>query len=122
MYDLNTAIGTFYSLEYDIFSIGIETDVRPTDILQMIATGGVYNPGIWSEEEYDQLVMAATNEMDAVKRAEYVQQAQQFFLDHAPMLPLYFSGFRSAVQPYVSGFSIGGVDGFEFQSLVVNRE
>lgn len=122
VYDVNTAISTFYSLEYDIFSIAIETDVRTTDILRMIATGGVYNPGIWKVDEFDELANNAVSELDSIKRAEYVQKAQQLFIDQAPMLSLYFKGFRSAVQPYVSGFEMGFVDGFEFNNLVVNKE
>ena len=88
-------------------------------LIPAVINGGIR--GV-SRAALDQTVLAATNELDAVKRAEYVRQAQQFFVDQTPMLPLYFSGFRSAVQPYVSGYEIGFVDGFEFNNLVVNKK
>lgn len=120
-YVIGTAIGTFFDLTYDIFFITWETDVLPTDIMESMMTGGECNAGIWSNSEYDELVLQAVNELDPIKQAELTAEAQQIFMDDAGIVPIYLSGEVHAVKDYVSGFQIGASDGFEFNNLVVSK-
>ncbi len=120
-YELNTAISCFFQLDYDLFSIGWETEVRPTDAMRSFMTGGTANAGIWSNPEYDDLVLASLNEGDPLKAADYAWQAEQIFCDEVPMIPLYLSNFESLVHPYVSGYQLGLIDGMEFNHLVVSH-
>ena len=121
-YEVGTAIETFYSLDYNIFCISWETDVRPTDIMQALMTGGEANAGIWSNSEFDALVAQAINEPDSIKQAQMIQQAQQIFTDDAGIVPLYVCGSIQAVKPYVEGYQVGVVDGFEFNNLIVRPD
>lgn len=121
-YVIGTAIGSFFDLSYDIFVITWETDVLPTDIMEAMMTGGECNAGIWSNEEFDALVDAAVAELDAEKRAELTQQAEQVFLNEAAIQPIYLQGEIHAVQSYVEGFSISANgNGFAFNNLNVNK-
>ena len=121
-YVIGTAIGAFYSLDYDLFCITWETDVLPTDIMEAFATGGEVNYGIWKNEQYDALIAQAMAELDPAKKAQLTQQAEQTFVDDAPVLPLYETSVTSAVQSYISGFQMSGISsGYQFNHLVVNK-
>ncbi len=120
-YVIGTAIGTFFDLSYDIFVITWESDVLPTDIMESMMTGGECNAGIWSDPAFDELVEAAVQELDPVKKAELTQQAEQIFMDDAGIIPIYLQGTIHVVQDYVDGFQISAADGFEFNNLVVNK-
>lgn len=121
-YVIGTAIGSFYSLDYDIFVITWESDVLPTDVLESIATGGECNYGIWENEEYNSLVKQAVVETDPIKQAQLTSQAEQICMDDAAIVPIYESGYADAVQSYVDGFFMSPVcSGYEFNHLVVHK-
>ena len=120
-YDVGVAIDTFYSMSYDFFVISWESEVRPTDIMEALVTGGEGNAGIWSNEEYDRLVAQAVNEINDSEKERLIQRAEQVFLDDYGMIPIYILNAVSAVQPYVSGYRTGSIDGYEFDNLVVER-
>ena len=115
--EFGTAISTFYSLDYDVFEIAIETNVRTTDLMNSLTTKATYNPGIIRSEKFDNLVKAAIKESDPVKRAKLVQEANQLLLDEGALVPVLYNGFKSAVKPYVDNYRLGSIDGFEFQEL-----
>ena len=121
-YVIGTAIGSFYDLSYDLFSITWETDVLPTDIMEAMVTGGEVNYGIWSDAQFDSLVEQAINELEPDKQAELTAQAEQIFLDNAAILPLYENGVTGAVQSYVEGFQMSATSsGYQFNNLVVHK-
>jgi oligopeptide transport system substrate-binding protein len=121
-YVIGTAIGNFYSLDYDIFCITWESDVLPTDIMEAMMTGGEVNYGIWSDPEFDELVQKAVRETDPQKQAEYTAEAEQIFIDNAAILPIYENGNTSAVQSYVDGFQMTAISsGYQFNHLVVTK-
>lgn len=120
-YVIGTAIGKFFDLSYDIFMITWETEVLPTDILAAMATGGECNAGIWSDEEYDNLVAQAINTINPEERAELTHEAEQRFLDLAYIQPVWLEGQFHAVQDYVEGFVIEPRNGFAFNHLNVNK-
>lgn len=115
--EFNTSISKFYSLDYDVFEIPIETNVRPSDLMNSITTNAVYNAGIIKNEKFDNLVKSAIKESNEVKKAELIQEANQLLLDESNMIPVVYNGFKSAVKPYVKNYRLGSIDGFEFQEL-----
>jgi len=119
-YDIGAAIGVFYDLSYDIFSIGIETSVRPSDLMESLTSGNTYNAGIYKNKEFDKLIADAIKESNTNKKAELIQKANQIMVDDSIIVPLHYNGYKSAVKPYVEGYSLGAVDGFEFQKLHIN--
>ncbi|MDO4326491.1 MAG: peptide ABC transporter substrate-binding protein [bacterium] len=121
-YVIGTAIGTFYSLDYDIFCITWETDVLPTDIMESMMTGGECNYGIWSNPEFDELVKQAVLEVDPVKQAELTAKAEQIFVDDAGIVSIFEGSNTSAVQPYVEGFQMSAIsNGYQFNHMVVKK-
>jgi len=121
-YEPSVAIGTFYSLDYDIFCITWETNTKPTDIMQSLMNGGEANVGLWDNDEFEVAVKNAINETDPIKQEKMIQNAEQIFINDCGITPLYVEGWIHAVQDYVEGYRVGnGGDGFEFQQLVINK-
>jgi oligopeptide transport system substrate-binding protein len=59
--------------------------------LGMFTTGDGNNETGWSNSRYDQLISAADNETDIVKREKLFQQAETILIhDELPIIPLYF--------------------------------
>lgn len=115
--EFNTSISTFYNLDYDVFEIPIETNVRPSDLMSSVTTNAVYNAGIIKNSEFDKLIQSAIKESDEVKKAKLIQEANQLLLDESNMIPVVYNGFKSAIKPYIKNYRLGSVDGFEFQNL-----
>ncbi len=120
-YNVGTAIDKLFAGDYDIFSIQIESNVRPTDLMESVASGSVYDFGVLKNDKFDSLIKAAIKETDTEKRDTLTAEAEQEFLDDATIVPLYFDVFRSAVKKNVEGYRLGFIDGFEFQKLIVKK-
>ncbi len=65
---------------------------------------GSMNYGDYKNPRYDELLAKADNEPDAVKRAEFLRQAEAMVLDDTPVIPIYFLINSNLVSPRVTGF------------------
>lgn len=75
----------------------------PINYLDNFTTGNPMNRTGWSNAEYDRLVNLSYQESDPVKRFEYMQQAEELFMDEAVIAPLYFYNSIFVKKDYVSG-------------------
>ncbi|HBF59030.1 MAG TPA: peptide ABC transporter substrate-binding protein [Exiguobacterium sp.] len=75
----------------------------PMTFLDLFVTGGPYNRGKWSNEEYDKLIKDAQTQTDATKRWSELQEAEKILLDSAAISPVYQRGRAFLVKPYVKG-------------------
>ncbi len=58
----------------------------------------------YASKQYDALVDAASVEVDAGKRREYLQAAERRLLQDQPLIPIYFYVSKRMVKPYVRGY------------------
>lgn len=58
----------------------------------------------YSNAAFDQLNIDGDSELDAVKRGDLLNKAEQLMLDEAPMVPLYHAVSRNLVATYVKGW------------------
>ncbi|MBL1430416.1 MAG: peptide ABC transporter substrate-binding protein [Robiginitomaculum sp.] len=70
----------------------------------METKAGAMNYSKYSNPEYDALMDAANREMDMVKRANMMMQAEQMMLDEAPIVPMWYLVNRALVNPKVTGW------------------
>ncbi|MFN3856500.1 MAG: peptide ABC transporter substrate-binding protein [Caulobacter sp.] len=71
---------------------------------------GPQNYGDYNNPAYDALLAKADNEPDAVKRAEYIAEAEHIMLEDAPIAPIYFYINKALVNPRITGWVDNLVD------------
>ena len=121
-YPINTAIGNFYALSFDMFVIGTEGGVFPYSNAMNFKTGGDLNPGYWSNEEYNSLIAKISESTDAKEQNDILNQAEQLILDEGIYCPLYMQGQATVAQDYVENFSVAKKGyGYFFKDLKVNK-
>jgi oligopeptide transport system substrate-binding protein len=65
---------------------------------------GPMNYGGYSNPEYDRLIDASNVELDPVKRANILKQAEQIMLDDTATLPVLVRVTQNIVSPEITGF------------------
>jgi len=58
----------------------------------------------YDSPQYDALLTQSSNELDASKRFQIMEQAEKVMLEDQPMIPLYFYTSKRLVKPYVVGW------------------
>jgi len=71
---------------------------------------GPQNYGDYNNPVYDALLDKADHEPDAVKRAQYMAEAEHIMLEDAPIVPVYFYINKNLVSPAVTGWVDNLVD------------
>ncbi len=71
---------------------------------------GALNYSRYSNPEYDALVDRSNKELDMIKRAALMQEAEQIMLDDMPIIPMWYEVNRALVDPKVSGWVDNIVD------------
>ena len=61
------------------------------------------DPG-WVNQQYDELLERAANEIDLQKRAKILEEAERVMLEETPIIPIYFYISKHLIKPWVGGF------------------
>lgn len=91
---------------YDIYlqtTIGGITD--PFAQLSLYDSHSLYGWSNWKDETYDNL-LAEANMLTDTARYEQLAEAEQYLIDHGPVIPLYFRGGQYGFDSTVSGVGI----------------
>jgi len=82
----------------------------PYTFMQIRYTGNGNNNADYSNPKFDQLVDAAGQESDNVKRYALFEQAERVLEDDAAYIPLYYYATRHLVKPYLRGWQSNVMD------------
>jgi oligopeptide transport system substrate-binding protein len=90
----------------------------PSNVLDLLKSGVQQgdrinwgnNYGRWSNAEYDSLLAQAANEVDLVKRAGLMHQAEKIAMDDFAVMPIYWYVSNWVVSPKVTGFEDNAAD------------
>lgn len=122
------AIGSMINYQYDLYYTALGGGSTPSSFARYWITGGSVNDilgigkNLFSNEEYDNLVKAASAEMDREKRMELYAQAEQILIDEAPLIPIETGVNNAAIADYVDGFVYNSFDNaIELNYLTVNK-
>ena len=63
--------------------------IDPKSFLDMMVTGRGNNQTGWSNEEYDNLLIAAANSTTQVQRFNHFYEAEKILMDEMPIIPIY---------------------------------
>ena len=73
-------------------------------LLQWESRAGEINYSRWTDPVYDALTEAALQTPDIAEHEALLAQAEQYFLDHVPTIPIFFEANRQLVNPRVTGW------------------
>jgi oligopeptide transport system substrate-binding protein len=91
--------------EYDLCRHGWVGDYAdPMTFLELFITGSGLNDAKWSNPAYDEMIVAARNEVDADRRMEMLHRAEALLMERVPIAPLFFYRILYLEKPDVSGF------------------
>jgi len=71
---------------------------------------GTMNPASWKNSDYDRLMKQAESELDTVKRADLMQQAETILLDEMPLIPIYYYTSKHLVNADLKGWQDNVMD------------
>lgn len=121
-YTIGTAIGMFYTGDFDMFDIGIECGVTSIYTMSQFIAGGDYDNGCWHSDAFDEIITQAKVTVDEAERFVLTQQAEQLMLDEAGVLPVFFQGSASAAHDYVENYKVSTLgSGWQLNYLHVNK-
>ncbi len=104
--DIKTFFQTMGSMDYQMSSFQWGGDYNEAStFLDMFETHG-YNPGKWSNAQYDELMAQAKKTLDNNQRVEIYNQAEQILAQEMPAMPIYFETKAVLKQPNVGGYSL----------------
>lgn len=92
--------------DFEVGDAGWVADFNdPINFLELNRSStGAQNYGDYKNAAYDALLAQADREPDIAKRAEFLRQAEQMFLDDMPVVPLFFGPSSNLVTPDLTGF------------------
>ncbi len=68
------------------------------------------NYGRFSNPKFDELLTQASTELDLVKRAGYLHEAEQIAMDAFAAIPIYWYVSKNVVSPKITGFEDNAKD------------
>jgi len=91
--------------ETEVFRSGWIGDYNDAyTFLQLLISDNAQNDSGYNNAKFDELLKQASRETDLKKRAELMQQAEQFVLRDQPVIPIYFYVSKHLIKPRVKGF------------------
>ncbi len=76
----------------------------PLAFISLLTTGNGVNGTGWNDPAYDALVNSANRELDPDRRHAALQKAETYFLERAPIAPVYWGTRTTLVQSSVHGW------------------
>ena len=121
-YTIGTAIGMFYSGDFDLFNIGIDVGVSCISTMDSFTAGGSFDNGCWHSDEFDSLISQAKYATSEDEKFTLTNQAEQLMLSEAGILPVFFQGHPYAAHDYVENFVVPVIgSGWQLNYLHVNQ-
>ena len=91
--------------EFDLCAMGWSADyLHPMTFLPLLKTGDVNNLGMYSNAEYDALVLTAQSETDPAVGMAIMQEADNIASAEYPMMTLYYKVNMILMKNYVEGY------------------
>ena len=99
------------NLKYQIsMGMWVGDYVDPSTFLDLFHSASGNNRTGWSDEQYDELLLAAADSMQPAQRMALLQQAEALLLERGPIAPICFRGQVNLVSPRVLGFTVNQLD------------
>ncbi len=104
--------------EIPVFLMGWYPDyLDPDDYLEPFADPNIFDPAKWEDAKMLDLVHASQRELDPVKRADILKQAQAHMADQTPYVPVFQIPQFAATTDAVSGVVLDPIQVFRYWLL-----
>lgn len=113
-------IGSDVQIHYDKLRIGdfevgdsawvADFDDARNFLYNFETAAGIMNNGKYSNQQYDEILKQADNEIDANKREQLILKAEKIVMNDNAIAPVYFYTSRNLVNPRVTGWSDNATD------------
>jgi oligopeptide transport system substrate-binding protein len=108
------------NMDYQIGAMGWGGDyLHPMTFLTTMTSNNPTNVTSYSNSQYDALVAAAQTEVDPVKAAALMQEAEDMAMDDVALLPLYHRSIIFMMAPHVKDFYMTPLANLYFRSAYV---
>lgn len=93
----------------------------PFPFLEMAFSGSPDNATGWHDPGFDRLMEASTTETNELRRAGVLHDAEQYMLDHSPLIPLYFEPNAFMCKPYVVNLMPNLLDMHDWRGVYIDH-
>lgn len=85
------------------------------NFIEIFQTVGGNNYTNWEDEEYQELIKASRSELDPDKRRALLRDAEEVFMDHMPIAPVYFYSNLYAHKDHVKDITVSPIGNIQFK-------
>jgi len=115
-------LGTRRQHDFDIARDGSSsTFADPMDFLTTYTTGHELNTPNWQNPEFDALLVKARVETDFEKRMTLLEQAETLFMEHMPVVPLYYYAYSYLISPEVKGMKFNRIEKPDYRAISIDK-
>lgn len=108
--------------KYEIAQMGWGGDyLHPMTFLPLFVTDGPNNNSFYSNPKYDELVTKAQSEIDEVKAAAIMREAEEVLMADYPFLPLFHRSYTFLMKPYVKGWGLTPLNNLYFKNAYIEK-
>lgn len=109
--------------DYQMGRIGWIADFNDAiNFLEIFETVGGNNYTNWEDEEYQALIKESRTELDPDKRREILRDAEEVFMDHMPIVPVYFYSNLYAHKDNVKNITVSPIGIIQYKWGYITEE
>lgn len=106
-YPTPTAIQNCQERQYDIYLQSFGSDLDPAAFISnWVTTGGINWTG-YSDAAFDKMISGTENMIDPAKRYAAICDAEEYFLQNGPQIPIFYVGGIYLIRDGISGYYYG---------------
>lgn len=109
--------------DYQVGRMGWIADFNDAiNFLEIFETVGGNNYTNWEDEEYQKLIKESRTELDTDKRREILRDAEEIFMDHMPVAPVYFYTNLYAFKDNVKNITVSPIGNIQYKWGYITEE
>lgn len=102
--EMKVKVDREHKLDYEVSRAGWIGDyIDPNTFLDMFTSWNEQNDTGWHSDEYDALIIKASEEIDPQVRMGYLHEAEALLMEDMPIMPIYYYTRGITTKPYLTG-------------------
>lgn len=102
--EMKVKVDREHKLDYEVSRAGWIGDyIDPNTFLDMFTSWNGQNDTGWKSDQYDALIIKASEEIDPQVRMGYLHEAEALLMEDMPIMPIYYYTRGITTKPYLTG-------------------